>query len=1082
MVMVVLVSSSLGRSALGAAPESAAEMTPDKLRCEYLTDPLGVDEPAPRLSWILRPDKPGVSGLRQSAYQIQVGSSAGILESGTPDLWDSGNIRSDQSIQVEYAGRPLKSRESCYWRVRAWDGSGRVTAWSRPATWKMGVLDSAEWKGRWIGATTERHIRAQQPAAAGNGYHAHESRNAADVKWVQVDLGRSVAIDRVDLVPAHPNNYQPDTPGFGFPVRFRIEASDEPTFARPTVIADNTAQDYPPPQGVAQPFIAKDVQARFVRVTATKLWHRGGDWYCFALRSLRVYSNGRDLASGAPAAASDSIDRSDWNIAQLTAAEPAVAPQDTNDAAILFRKSFATDRGKLKEATLRVSGLGYHQVFLNGQRVGDHELDPAWTNYDKRCLYVTHDVGDLVRDGDNVVGVMLGSGFYNQTTPDVWNLQSATWSAPPKLLLELQLTFEDGSSDHVVSDESWSWATGHILYQNIRGGESHDLRLIKKGWDTAAYDATGWQPVVQASAPAGAMRAQAIPPIKRTREVPVVEVAEPRPGIYVFKLAENIAGRPRLRVTGEPGQRITLRSVETLKADGTGNTDLSGFTYGRWQTDEVFLSGKGEEFFEPQFLYHGFQYVQVEGLTRRPEVGSLVGIVVHTAVEPAGTFRSSSPTLNDVHAMVVRTYLNNLHGLPTDCPQREKLGWLCDGYVASEMGMYNFRAAPLYAKWVRDMGDDQSMMKDGRISPIVPSGGWGREPQGAIMDPLWGGVTVLMPWQQYRMTGDLRLLREHYPNMKAYVDHIAAHLQPDGLLDAPRFNLLGDWLEADFTTHVSTRTPAELAANAAVYDCFSTLARTSRLLGHPDHADHYGELAARVAAAINNRFLDRASGRYAPDTQTAPAMALVLGFAPDEARRQIGQALVDNVETKWASRISTGIVGTRYLFDALTGLDRADLGLHLITQERYPGWGHILAQGGTTVWENWAGKAASLNHPALGSVGSWFYKSLGGIQLDPQVPAFKRFIIRPEVPQALDWVEASHESPYGSIRVKWQRDAKGLTLEVDVPPNTSATVYVPSSDGKVVMPGLSDPPPVAWSDGRAAVHVESGTYTFRSNP
>ncbi len=791
----------------------------------------------------------------------------------------------------------------------------------------------------------------------------------------------------------------------------------------------------------------------------------------------------------------------DWHGEWISADEAA----EPGFAAILLRKTFQLAKPVVR-ATASVCGLGYHELFLNGQRIGDHQLDPGFTRYDRRLLYVTHDVTGALRPGENALGVRLGGGWYRLATPDLFGFQAAPWTAPPKLLLQLDLVHADGTTSRVVSDRSWKWATGEITFNCVRGGETHDLRLARPGWTSPAYADADWHAVVvqpplaspssekvgepnQAAPPvsggmggptpaaiappvSGGMGgpnagpllcAQKQPPIKATREIRAVALTEPKPGVYVYKLAENIAGWVRFRTSGPAGHRITLRFNETLAPDGTLSNHLSSHTHGRYQTGELILAGNGEEVYEPRFTYHGFQYVQVEGLTRKPALSDLVGVAVHTALEPAAEFACSHEWLNALHRMCRRTYLNNLHSIPTDCPQREKMGWLADGAVASDMAMWAFDAATFYTKWTEDLRD--AAAPNGSMPAFVPTCGWGEEGQPGhnFADAWWGGATVLVPWNLYRHYGDTRLLREHYPAMRRYVDYLGTRAQ-EHLLTTD----LGDWLAIDMP-------PKEVTATLGYCYFARLVARTAAVLGNTADAERYDRLAEAIRDAFNARYFDAEAGRYRFDMQSALAMALYFGLPPDGHAAAVQRQLGASIEEKGRGQVSTGIVGTEFLLKALQAAGRDDVAYRLVTAHGYPGWFHMLASGSTTVWEAWHAEGLSQNHPALACVDAWLTQVLAGIRLDPETPGFRKVILRPYLAEGLTWVRGSHRALTGEIASYWRRDGRRLTWEITLPANTTATVYVPAPSAAAV---TESGRPASQAEGVRFLRQEAGAAVF----
>ena len=876
-----------------AAPLFASTIRAEDLRCEYCTYPLGIDAARPRLSWGLVSSE---RGLRQTACHVLVASAPEKLTKDEGDLWDTGKMASDRSVQVEYAGKPLTSGTKVWWKVRAWDAKDTPSAWSEPTWWTMGLLRSNDWKGAWIGGTDRSH------------------------------------------------------------------------------------------------------------------------------------------------------------------------------AAVLLRKEMALAK-PVKRATATLCGLGYYELYLNGAKVGDHVLDPGFTDFSKRVLYVTYDVTEQLKQGANAIGVLLGNGWYHLGVPDLFGFERAPWTAPPKLRFQLTVEMADGSTETIVSDESWKCSTGAITFNCVRAGETIDAREDKPGWKLAGYDASAWKPALRVAPPAGRLVSQQHPPIRLRRHISPVRLTEPKPGVYVFDLGVNISGWARLRTSGPRGRKITLHYNEVLNTDGTVNVRaLSSHTVGRFQTEEFILKGEGVEVFEPSLTYHGFQYVQVTGLAQKPTRDDLTGCLVTTDPAPAGEFSCSNPRVNLVQEMIVRTQLNNMHGIPTDCPQREKMGWMDDGCVSMEMSICNLDTPLFYTKWFHDMLDAQD--PNGHVPDFAPTCGWGRTTReghpGQMACPWWGSAIVLAPWKLYQYYGDRRVLEEGYPAMKAYVDYLTS-IAKDHVISWG----LGDWLD-ESAGGGARRVPVPQTSTAAYFYCATLLSRTAALLGKTDDAVKYAELAAAIRDRFNARWLDPQTGRYAKDSQTAQALPLVLGLAPEDKRALVLGQLVESIRGPRKDHISAGIVGTLYVYHALREADRNDLAYAMLIQEGYPGWLNMANHGATTIWEQWDG-GNSHNHPTLGCMGAWLYQGLAGIQPDPSAPGFKKIILRPALIGDLQWVEATYRSIHGRIGCQWKREGARLTLVATVPGNTTAMVYVPARSAALVTEGGK---PAAQAEGVRLVREETGRAIF----
>ncbi len=1057
---------------------AAGVIHPVNLRCEYRANPLGIDVLRPRLSWHFTADR---RAEYQRAYQVQVATTSEALLVDAPDLWDSGKVVSGQSIHVEYDGRPLLSRQHCFWRVRVWDRDDQPSGWSATAHWSMGIFRPQDWRSLWIAA----HNDWTSPGRRYNGYHSQPAGQADTEKWVQIDLQQTAEIEQINLHPASLRN--PLNPqSFGFPPRFRIEVADDPAFPASRRVADHTESDYGPVAYAPHVFPAKNARGRYVRITATRLWNRDTEekpFYCFALGAVEVIVNGQNLALNKPVTALDAVDHIHWNLRGLTDYRNLLDESipynltPTPYAAVLLRKAATLDQD-VARATATVCGLGYCELYLNGEKVGDHVMDPGFTDYRKRVQYVSYDVTEHLRRGENAVGAILGNGWYSGPVSDA----AAPWAAAPMLRLEIDVEFANGERTRIVSDETWKFSPSEILNNCIRAGEVIDARQRQPGWNSPGFDDKAWGPVKRIAPPAGKLVSQDQPPIRMVESIRPVTVTEPRPNIYVVDMGINMTGWARLKITGRRGQMITLHYNERLNPDGTLSPINCEFTLGPFQR-EVFLCSGGAEVFEPRFTYHGFRYIQIEGLDKQPDLDAITGQFVHTDPEPAGTFACSNELINRQHAMCLQTVHCNMHSIPTDCPQREKLGWMQDGCVAQEAAIFNMAMATFYAKWFRDMVGTQE--SSGYVAPIAPdTGGSGSAPDDApswASGPWWSGAIVRTPWNLYQYYGDRRILEEGYEPMRKYVDYLTSRAEKGCI----NFGL-GDWLE-EGTPNYPKRTPPALSNTAAYAWYTRIIADAATLLGNQRDAEHYGKLAESIRAAFNRRFLDPDKGLKVEDSQTGPALALYLDVAQSDKHSLLEEQLRHNIRQTRNNHVSSGIVGTLYVFYQLTEQGDSDLAYMMAAQEDYPGWGYMLSKGATTVWEQWPGIEASHNHPAFAGVDAWFYRALAGIRPDPAGPGFKRFIIKPEVVGDLTWVKASYNSIHGTINSHWIRDGDAFTLNVTVPVNTQARVFLPATSADRVRESnqpLDQHPEITVQSsppGWVVLTIGSGHYRFTAN-
>ncbi|MBI4325728.1 MAG: family 78 glycoside hydrolase catalytic domain [Chloroflexi bacterium] len=963
--------------AIPARQAGAATVT--NLRCEYLRDPLGIDTPKPRLSWVIESER---RGEWQTAYRVLVASTPATLAKDEGDLWDSGKVALDQSIQVEYAGQPLQSRQRCFWKVRVWDKAGQRSAWSRTAFWTMGLLQPQDWSAKWIGAEM-----APPPSVTliilRASYGTADSDASMDVTAV---LAKAVKPDGLRVLVSNDTFGRDPSPGREKRLRVEYELDGR-----------SGAQDVP---------------------------------------------EGKEMTLG---------------------------PAENYNPAPLFRKTFAVAK-PVARATAFISGLGYYEFHLNGGKVGDHVLDPAFTRYDRRVLYVTYDVTRQLVRGKNTIGVMLGNSWYNYLVRNAWNFDKASWRDNPKMILQLAVEFTDGSTTTVISDESWKCSAGPIRWNSLMVGEIYDARLEKPGWDTVPYEDSNWTAAPLVSAPKGVLSAQMLPPIRITETIKPVKLTQPKPGVWLFDIGRNIAGGVRLSVRGPAGAAIKLQYGERLHDDGTlDQRNISVHVYhDEFQTDRYILKGYGVETWQSRFQYHGFQYVQVTGFPGQPTRDSIEALVELTDLESVGRFECSHELLNNIQRVTRWTYRNNFHGHPTDCPQREKNGWTGDAHLAAETGLYNFDAAAGYTHWMRGFRDEQR--PDGQFPCIIPDDGWGAGGAG----PAWEAAGILIPAYMYRYRGDLRIIADQYDLMKRYLDYLTAHTQ-DGICRIG----LGDWCPA------KTGTSAAITSTASYHEIARTVAWAAGRLGRNDDSAKYDALAAKIKKAFQREFTQLR-------TQTAMSCALYQNMLEPSQVSAVVSNLVAAVHAA-NDHLDCGILGTKYLLHALSDNGHAELAYKIATQTTTPSWGDwIVNHGATTLWEKWGRDArdvvafGSRDHVAFGDISAWMYKTLAGICPDPDASGFKQSIIKPTIVGDVTWVKAHHDSPYGRIVSHWTRNGDRLTMEITIPPNTTATVHVPAKDAALVTEG--DQPAaqakgvklLRMEAGAAVFHVGSGSYLFQS--
>ena len=796
---------------------------------------------------------------------------------------------------------------------------------------------------------------------------------------------------------------------------------------------------------------------------------------------VRVWDENGDVSRWSPPALWEMglLRESDWKAKWIrlqprngTPAQPGTLPLP------IFRKEFRVGK-EIRRAVVHVCGLGFYELHLNGRKVGDRFFDPGWTNYRKTCLYSSYDVTAQVWQGENALGLMLGNGMYNVEGGRYIKFTGS--HGPQKAILQLRVDYTDGTSSTIVTDETWRGAQGPITFSCIFGGEDYDARLERNGWLEPGYGDSEWLTATVCDGPGGRLVAQSAPPIKRMQVLKPVKVTEPSPGIRVYDLGQNISGVFGLEVRGEAGMAIRITPAELLNDDGLVNQSASGGPHNYTYT----LKGEGVESWHPRFTYYGFRYLQVEGATPEtvaaegtPALIRLEGWFTRSSAERIGQFACSSELFNRIHELIDWAVGSNLQSVLTDCPHREKLGWLEVAHLMAPSIMFNYDVPQFYRKVAHDTTESQR--PDGLVPDIAPEyvvfGGGFRD------SPEWGSASVIVPWILYQWYGDRDILADCYGTMVRYVDYLGSKATDDIVSHG-----LGDWF--DFLrgggVGESKLTPKSLTATAIYYHDISIVAQTAELLERSEDAKKYSALAERVRAAFNRELFDAKTGQYATGSQTANAMPLVLQIVDKERRAEVFAHLVDEVSAR--DYITAGDVGFHYLLRALADGGRSDLIHRLNDRTDSPGYGFQLQQGATSLTEAWDGRTVvSHNHCMLGHLQGWLHQELAGIKRDPTALAFKKTIIQPQVVGDITWAKASYRSMYGKIVSDWRLQKGEIVLNVTIPANTTATVHVPTAAvSKVTESGR----PAAQAEGllfvgaernAAAYRIGSGDYVFRA--
>ena len=681
----------------------------------------------------------------------------------------------------------------------------------------------------------------------------------------------------------------------------------------------------------------------------------------------------------------------------------------------LLRKEFAPTK-PVRAARVFVSGLGFYELYVNGRRIGEQVNGPARTEYRHRVLYDAFDITDILQDGPNAMGLMLGNGWFNPAKKYWgWRMQ---WYGSPKAILQCHIDYADGTSEIIRTDGSWRSSAGPITANCIYDGETYDARLEQSGWDSPGFDDSAWSPANVVEAPGGAMRHQALDPIKVTESFAPAAVKQVQPGVFVFDMGQNFAGWVRLRATGPAGTSVRMHFAENIHPDGTLNPATNKLAD---QTDTYILKGEGEEVWEPRFTYHGFQYVEIAGYPGEPGRDAIEGRVVRSSCPQVGEFTCDNELINHIHRCTVWSQKSNMMGLPTDdCQRPERMGWTGDAHLAFDQHVCNFDLAAFYRKWLWDLSDSQ--FANGDIPIIAP------RPIEESESFCWASAWVLIPWYCYRTYGDIRFLGDHFDGMKRFVEFLRA--TADGLI-----------LPADrYSDHCSAQPGWEhgkplLTGTWYFYYDTLTLAKAAEALGRDADHRRYSELAQQILAAFNKRFLDTQTGQYDDGSQCSHVMPLYLGMAPAGHRQAVLDHLLADILQNRGGCLSTGILGTRYLLECLEQAGHVELAWQLAVNEKAPSWGAMTA-GRTTLSESWGADRGTNNHVMFGAVDAWFYQTLGGIRLDLSLPEPDSLAIAPYFDSPLKQWRAIRAIPAGRVISAGRKKDHSIEWEVEIPANS----------------------------------------------
>jgi alpha-L-rhamnosidase len=1054
-----------------AAPASAAAdaggLTAAYLRCEYRVDPLGIDEPRPRLSWRVESRQ---RGQKQTAYRVLVASREATLKADRGDLWDSGKVAGGETVAVVYAGKPLASHRRCFWKVRVWDRDGKPSAWSKPALWSMGLLKQAEWKAQWIGYDRLRKVELPEAPLAGAkwiGFAGDRPLKAPKGQRLYVGQLRvppkakvkkaellALADDKLWLVL----NGQTVVTGKG--LSKKLAGLDVTAHVRPGVNelrarVENKAEG---PTGLLVKLVVTTAEGKTITAVSDGRW-RGTD-------KPGTGWEKRKLNSGA------------WPACRVLGGYGCAPWGKVRLAGLLLpppsylRHAFRTGN-PVRRALVYATALGLYDLYLNGRRVSDDYFNPGWTDYAKRVYYRAYDVTPLVRRGDNVLGAVLADGWYSGYVG--YGGARNHYGSKPRFRAQLHLEHDDGSTTLVATGPDWKASAGALREADFLMGETYDARRAPDGWDRPGFDDSKWERVVTGAEVRPGVRAHPGPPVRAIAEFKPVKVTEPRRGVYVLDLGQNFAGVARLKVTGKRGQKITLRFAERLEPGGMIYT--ANLRSAR-ATDTYICRGGGKpETWQPRLTYHGFQYVEVRGLGGRPAADTVVGVALGSATPVVGEFACSDPMLNRLHRNVYWTQRMNFIDVPTDCPQRdERLGWTGDAQVYIRTATLNCDVQAFFTKWLVDLADAQRA--DGQfpaVAPLKVAGGDG--------GPAWSDAGVICPWTIYEVYGDRRVLERHYPAMTRFIEFCRKRCTSE-LLPPKKFHCYGDWLS------VKAATPADVIFTAYFAHSTQLTVQAAEVLGKKQDAARYRALLKRIKAAFNKAYVG-ADGRIKGNTEACYVLALAFDLLGPGKQKPAVKYLVEDIEQR-GGHLSTGFIGTKDLMLVLAKVGRDDVAYRLLGNDTFPSWGFSIKHGATSIWERWDGwtpekgfQTPAMNsfaHYSFGAVYQWMVENIGGIRSDG--PAYRKIVIAPQPGGKLTRAAVAYDSIHGRIESRWQRQGKRFELAVTVPANTTALVLLPAGPGATLTEGgqalakAAGVRLVRREGGRAVLAVASGSYRF----
>jgi alpha-L-rhamnosidase len=727
------------------------------------------------------------------------------------------------------------------------------------------------------------------------------------------------------------------------------------------------------------------------------------------------------------------LNKDDWKASWIGADSNVHIDSTETEPAPFFRKQFSLNEN-IKSARAYVCGLGFYELYINGTKIGDQVLAPAVTNFDKRSLkkllypyddqstqrvlYNSFDVTKQIKDGQNTIGMILGNGWYNQRDRTV---EGNMWYDTPRMILQIEIIYENGGTEIITSDSSWKYSTGQILRDGIFSGEFYDARLQMNGWNKNGFDDTRWENAKIVRAPSGEMQSQLAPFDKITRTISPESVQQINDSTYLFSLNEMISGWAEIQVKGNTGDKIKLRFI---------GEEGNSFN----QSDTYILRGCEEKTWEPKFTWHTFRKIEAVSKNISLAENNISVKVVNTDVESAGSFECSNTLFNKIYDNYLRTQRANFHGsISSDCPHRERLGYTGDAQVITDASIYSFDMTQFYRKYFNDMEDARNK-KTGYVPHTAPFGGGGG-------GPAWGSAFVIMPWKYFCYYGGVNILEEHYEGMKQWISYLTTRTDERGIIvrEEPNGWCLGDW-----STPGKVEIPEPLVNTCYYFHVTDLMRNIAKILEKKEDEIYFTKLSQKIKDDFNRVFFDPVKKQYWQSRQGSNVFPLAFGLATEENEKDVFNSLLAQLD-KVNYHFDTGILATPLLLEVLTKYNRTDLAYRLMNQKDFPSYGYyILEKDATCLWEDWDGRSSHC-HPMFGSVTAWFYKTLAGISYDYQNPGMQHFIIAPQPCDSLTWCKASYNSIYGKIISNWKKEKDSFVLDVQIPANTTANIFLPTN-------------------------------------